>query len=209
MRLKIVIVAGLFLTGSLCADVITPKKGAPFKGTVVSMDEKSVTVKTEDETRVIERSAIRKIEFGDVLMTGLQGREYTNADYRLRISVPQSWTPMSKGQGEFAARKNACSFTLQGLTAGDMVVADKQILGAINGMKSSVPGSEFTNLVDATFSGIPFRRTSVKSPSLDGVVLFATRGSHLVMFLALSESKAQAAESCLADWDGKIRFVEE
>ena len=208
MRLTVAISIGTLFAATLYADVITPKQGAPFKGTVVSMDEKSVTIRTETETRVIDRSAVRKIELGDVLMTGMQGREYANADYRMRISVPAGWAVLPRG-GELAARKAACSFVFQGMTAGDSEVVDAQVTGAINGMKGSVPGSEFSALVDTTFSGIQFRRASIKAPSGTGVVLFHARGSHLLMFLILSESKERPAESCLAEWDTKIRLVED
>jgi hypothetical protein len=208
-RLNAAVLLALFAAANLCGDVITPKKGPPFRGTVVSIDEKSVTVKTESETRVIERSAIRKIELGDALMTGMQGQEYTNADYRLRVSMPPGWAQVAQEASDFAARKSPCSVTFKGLSADESVAGEVVIKGAINGMKTNVPGSEFSNLVDTTFSGIEFRRSSLKAPTVSGVTLFCPRGRYVMMFLTLSESKARSAEACLADWENKIRFVEE
>src|SRR5262249_35657956 len=115
----LILIAAVGVSSPTRADLITPKKGPPFKGTVVAIDEKSVTVKTESETRVIERSSLRKIEFGDVAVTGIQGREYVNAEYGLRLSIPDRWTPGNEGGVDFTARRGSCSFLVKGLPGGD------------------------------------------------------------------------------------------
>ena len=204
-----ILIAAVGVSSLSSADVITPKKGAPFKGTVVAIDEKSVTVKTESETRVIERSSLRRIEFGDAPMTGIQGREYSNAEYGLRLSIPDRWTAGQGGGGDFTARRGNCSFFVKGLPGGDEGNSETLIKGAIAGMKTSVAGSEFGPVEDSSFSGIAFRATSLKAPSAGGKVFFHVRQPYLVMILVLSEDPAKPYASCLADWDGKIRFVEE
>jgi hypothetical protein len=205
----LILIAVLGASSPSRADVITPKKGAPFKGTVVAIDEKSVTVKTESETRVIERSSLRRIEFGDAAVTGIQGREYANAEYGLRLSIPDRWSPGQGGGGDFAARRGPCSFLVKGLPGGDESNSETMIKGAIAGMKTSVSGSEFGPLEDSSFSGIAFRSTSLKAPNAGGKVFFHVRQPYIVMILVLSDDPAKPQASCLADWDGKIRFVEE
>lgn len=202
---------GLFFSaaaGILPADVVTPVSGPAFRCKVISVDEKSVTAKTDSETRVLDRASVRKIEFGDVLLTGWNGREYVNADYRVSVTLPAGWTSdPAPGFDMGASSSGRFVFLMKGINfeagSGDA------IKGAIGGMRATVPDALFSEAVDTTWAGVKAKRVSLKAPTNEGFIIFPTRPGFTVMILVVGKTGSSAAVAAkAAEWEKTFRFLD-
>ena len=190
------------------ADVITPRNGPAFRGTVSSIDEKSVTVKTGSETRVMDRGSVRRIEFGDALITGLNGREYINADYRARVLVPEGWSVGTQSGFDLVATKQGFAFLLKGLNfdpkQGDLMK------GAIGGMKTAIPDAVFSEPEDTRWAGEKAKKVTVKSSKIEGVLIVPPHSGYMLLILIVGDpGRAAQVPAAAAEWEKQFRFLPE
>ena len=210
MRSRLV-VAVCLVAASARADLVTLRQGPPVRGTVVSVDEKSLTIKTDSQLRVIDRSAVRKVEFGDVLVTGIRGREYVNADYRVRLAAPPEWVYRTEPGMDVTAVKGNVFLGMKGIALAD-APEDAVIRGSIGGMKATVQGASFGEPQPTTWAGSSAKKVSVKSKDVEGFVLYPQIPGHVVMMLFIARGPGPHSEElarAASDWEKGFRIVGE
>ncbi len=199
------LLAGL---GAAAGDVVTLREGPPVAGEVVSVNKKSVTVKTRTETRVIPRSSVVRVEFGTNLVTGLTGNVYTNADFRIRLTAPEGWSFSQQPGLDIAAEKGNGVLFLKALPSEGPSLEEGMIRGAIGGMLANVPDAKADSTEEITWAGEKARRIKVHSAQMEMVIVFIHRPGHMVMLgLGIPPAEVARLASMLPEWEKAYQVV--
>lgn len=189
-------------------DVVTLKDGPPVAGEVVAVSKKTVTVKTKKETRVIPRSAVVRVDFGTDLVTGIVGKVYTNADYRIRLTAPEGWSFSEQPGLDVAAQKGNGVLFVKALPSEGPSLEEGMIRGAIGGMVANVPDAKADPTEEISWAGGKARRVKVHSSQMEMVIVFIHRPGHMLM-LGLGIPPAEVAQlaAMLPDWEKGFQAV--
>ena len=212
-RFKAAGLSALALLAGLCAargDVVTLKNGPPVAGEILSVNKKTVTVRTGTETRVIPRSAVVRVDFGTDLVTGIAANVYTNAEYRIRLTAPEGWTFSEQPGLDVAAQKGNGVLFVKALPSEGASLEEGMIRGAIGGMLANVPDAKADATEEISWAGGKARRIKVHSVQMEMVIIFIHRPGHMLM-LGLGVPPAEVAQlaSMLPEWEKAYRVVPE
>jgi len=209
MTIRLLPLTCALLAAAASADLLTLKNGSRIEGTVVAVNAESVLVKSEVASQTIDRAAVRSIEFGRVLLTGIDGSTYTNKDYRARFVAPAGWAIYAEPGLDFMAKKGdwvafSRSLPLNGMQDG----GTSMLKGAIAGMVSSIPGSTPGAPEETKWGSLTATRVVMDSPQAKMLVLFIHFPEHFVMFaVGASPTEYEAAVQTLKDWEKGFSLV--
>jgi hypothetical protein len=194
--------------GGALADVVTVKDGPAVAGSVVSVDRKSVTVKTKSQTRVIPRSSVLRVDFGTDLITGLAGNSYTNADYRVRLTAPAGWSFSEQPGLDISAQKGNGVLFLKAIPSAGPSLEEGMIQGAIGGMLANVPDAKTDPTEEIKWGGLAARKVKVHSAQLEMVIVFIHRPGHMVMLgLGVPPAEVATLPPMIADWEKGFQTI--
>lgn len=197
-----------FAAGIAFGDVVMLKEGPPVTGDVVSVDRKSVVVKSKSETRVIPRRAVARVEFGTSLVTGLEGNVYTNADYRVRLTAPSGWTFSRQPGLDITAEQGNGVLFLKALPNEGTALEEGMIKGAIGGMLANVPDAQAEASVETRWAGLPARKVAVHSSKLEMVIFFLQRRNSMVMIgLGVPPEEVSRLAAMIPLWEKSFQAI--
>jgi hypothetical protein len=196
------------LAATLSADVVTLKSGSPLMGTVVSVNSKSVTLKTARDTRVLPRSDVVRIDFGTNLVTGIDGDVYTNASYGLKMKAPTGWNFSMQPGLDVTATNGIGVLFVKALPSEGSELEEGMIKGAIGGMLANVPDAHADTSEEITWGGRKCKKVDVHASSLEMTIIFVKLPTHFLMVgFGVPPDQAVRLPGILPQWEKGFQII--
>lgn len=201
----------LLVAATSTADMVTLKNGTQTQGAVVSVDAAFVIVESEVGTQKLNRSAVRSIEFGQVLVTGIKDSTFTSKEGRIRFVAPEGWALYKEPGLDFAAKKSqwfvmSRSLPLEGAPDG----GESLIKGAIAGMASNMAEATAGEPRSVTWGAQKATRVDISSPQMMLAVVFLHLPQHFVLFAAGAPPDEFAGSAAvLSEWEKGFSLIPE
>jgi len=203
--------AVVLLAGVAAADLVTLKNGSKTTGTVVSVNASVVVVKSEVGRQKFKRDAVRSIEFGDAVVTGIVDQTFTSKELRARFVAPEGWAMYKEPGVDFAAKRGnwialARLLPLAGLQDGGVSL----IGGAVAGMTSNLPDSTTGEPQPCTWAGQKATRVDITSPQIYLAAYFLHMPDNVVMFAVgapTAEYSAETVDAALDAWEQGFALI--